>query len=467
MQWGLKIYLLLGRPKCILLGKFLTKLGDEPTWGGKIKAGGIVLLTVALVCVSLASALVIYYFTTPWRPTPPFLGSSVTRGSISAEVVETAPYGLDNPNIRDTPDVWLELIENARETIDMEIYTIYGYSSGPIADFHDAIYRAAARGVKVRMLIDNGVYQDPENYAKKVIDRFDANENIEVRLFSQDMHSKVIIVDNEAAYVGSANQSWSAMESNREVGLLIHSAEIAKALATIFEAGWMENEDQPGFENGWAIDWIYPVATPIAVPSWVAATDETIIGLINSAQSTVRAPVYVFSGSPSTLPDALEDAASRGVNVQIIVDADYGPYDYPILKTLAEGANVQIKTEDLGGYSAAHSKVVIIDGKKAYVGSANWTNTSMTWRREVGIAFEDQTLASALEEIFRTDWESKYVEWVKEPPSQLAQVAINFGVILAVLVLIVMIVLLMRRAKVKQSRKKWIAELWASSRHEI
>lgn len=418
------------------------------------------MLSLALIGLSFAAAVAIYYLTVTKYPEYPFLGSSVARDSITVEIVETAPGILDNPNIENTPDVWLELIENANQTIDIEVYTTYSYSSGPIADYHSAIYDAAARGVKVRMLIDNSCYQD----ARSVMDAFDNNDNIEVRQH-HNMHSKMIIVDNEMAYVGSANQSYTAMNGNRELGVLISGSELAQALEAIFEAGWTGEKNQPGFENGWTIDWIYPVATPLEVPGWVAGTEETIIEMINSAQHTIHAPIYSLSDYAYTLHAAIENAAGRGVDIKIMVD-DYWYFDI-VGELDAKYPNVQTKTVSLGGYQSFHCKAVVVDGKWAYVGSANWSETSMTSRREIGIAFEDQTLASALEEIFRTDWNSRYAEWVMEPPSPLAQILINAGIVLAVLVLGTVVILYWRRAKSKHKKRRWISELWASSRHEV
>lgn len=396
---------------------------------------------------------------------PPFQ-SSVTRDSITIEIVETAPAGLDNPNIRNTPDVWRELAENATQSMDIEIYTIYRYSYGPIYDFHQAIYNAAARGVRVRMLIDNEIYLsrdwDNRQRTKELMDEFDANENIEVRQLSEPMHSKVIIVDNKMAYVGSANQSTTAMDGNREVGLLIRSSELAQALEAIFEAGWTGEENGPGFENGWNIEWVYPVATRVKVPSWVASTEETIVGLINSAQSTIRAPIYSYSGQPFSLSYALENAASRGVSVRIMVDNWW--YFEALGELDAKYPNVETKTADLGEYKTFHCKVVVVDGKKAYVGSANWSNASMTWRREIGIAFEDPTLASAIEEIFRTDWESRYAYWVKEPEG--FPLALVISIIAVVIVSVALTVWGMRRAKKKSQKKMLRAELWVSGRGE-
>ena len=108
----------------------------------------MVLLGVALVCTSLLAAVVIHSVTS-WRPpATAFRGSSITHDSIRVEVVETAPEGLDNPNIRDTPDVWLELVKNASHSFDMEIYTTYKTPAARLPTFtmRFTMLRRAASG---------------------------------------------------------------------------------------------------------------------------------------------------------------------------------------------------------------------------------------------------------------------------------------------------------------------------------
>ena len=388
----------------------------------------------AIIIVCLATAVLLL---SGFSRLPAQFQNSVTRDSINIEIVETVPTALDDPRIKNTPDAWLELIENAQENIDIEAYFMNKYTEGPLDAIYDALYEAVARGVKIRILIDNEGYCDERNFMMEL----DGNENIEVRPSSKPMHSKVIIVDQEAVYVGSANWSWSAMQNNREIGVVLRGQEIARAFAAIFESGWSNGENQIDFENGWNLEWIYPVVTPISTPTWVAKTEDTIIGLINSAQNTIQVSAYVFTGSPATIPNAVIDAASRGINVQIIIDADYRGY---LPDSVNYEPNIQIKAVNIGG--AEHSKVVIIDSKKAYVGSANWTNASMRGRREIGIFFEDQTLASALQEIFNKDWKSRYATWVTEPSRSLLFYVIC---IIAIGFVIVMTIVLVWRIKRK------------------
>jgi cardiolipin synthase len=50
-----------------------------------------------------------------------------------------------------------------------------------------------------------------------------------------------------------------------------------------------------------------------------------------------------------------------------------------------------------------HTKMMIIDGTWATVGSANFDNRSMAMNDELNVMFYDQTIAKRLEEIFVED----------------------------------------------------------------
>jgi phosphatidylserine/phosphatidylglycerophosphate/cardiolipin synthase-like enzyme len=194
-----------------------------------------------------------------------------------------------------------------------------------------------------------------------------------------------------------------------------------------------------------------------------------VIGFLNSAKRTIHASIYVFSGSPYILRNAIENAAERGVKVQISVDSTdqkITDEDYDLLKTMASIPNVEVKRVNLGTGSAYHSKVVIVDGEKAYVGSANWSAASMESRREIGLAFEDATLVSALETIFFRDWNSSYARWIVEPNTIFAFIT-NALIVFVMLLAAVAAVLHVRRRKSRRVRKEWVSELWASPRQEV
>ncbi len=435
-----------------------------------------------LACISLATSITINALTTSYI-TYPFLGTNVERDGIYAQVIETAPQGLDNPSIGNIADAILTLIDNAENSLTIEVYTIYQSDNGPTADIQNAIYAAASRGVKIRILIDDDIYstvtRDPDTFV--MFENFQSNENIEVKRSKIDntaylMHSKVFNADNRVVVVSSANQSFTAMTSDREIGFLVRSDLFARAMAEIFEYGWSGTEDLTEFENGWPIDWISPVVTqtyPTSAPTWVPQTLNEVVGLLNSAQKTIRVPMYVYSGSPTQLKAAMDNAAGRGIEIKMIIDKDYSStnpdddFSYPFLAEFGKYPNVQLKEARLTSNASYHAKTVVVDGERGYVGSANWTSTSMTARRELGVKFVDNTLASAIEQMFLTDWNSKYLGWIVESANQLLAISLMTGGIFLSLLALMLIYRRMKSRKYHEGRKSFIAENWASSRHEL
>ncbi len=422
------------------------------------------LLPGVVVAAVVSAVVVVLVPMPPDVTTYSFLGSNTFRDNVWAEIVETAPEELDNPQIRNIADVILELFTEAENFIDMEVYTIYASDSSPLSDIHSALFDAAGRGVHVRIFIDNEIFHDLYESEKTLFDNLLSNENIELKTSPWPMHSKMIVVDNQEALVSSANLSWSAMTSDREIAVYLRGEIIVRALDAIFESGWYDSPSTL-YENGWPLEWIKPVVTPVGSPEWAPETLDVITGLIGSASSTIHAPVYAYSGFPPSLRNSLNQAAAHGVELRMIVDHWYtGLNDFPYLYELGSKPSVGIKAATLP-YAAYHTKSVVVDGRRGYVGSANWSNASMTWRREIGICFDDENLASAVEEIFQTDWNSSYVSWVARPelPSALPIGISTFVIVFSMLFLHQWL----RERKRQKQRRKWIAELWASSRSEL
>ena len=113
----------------------------------------------------------------------------------------------------------LALADLAERCLDMQYYVWDGDTTGRI--IVDRVMRAADRGVKVRLLVDDPYYKasDPVKAA------LDAHPNVEIRLFNptrnrrwsrldflldfrrvnRRMHNKLMVADNSAAIVGGRN----------------------------------------------------------------------------------------------------------------------------------------------------------------------------------------------------------------------------------------------------------------------
>ena len=74
------------------------------------------------------------------------------------ELVETAPIetSLDHADIPEAADVWCRMIAGARRSIDLAEFYVTSAPHSRLSPVIDALYAAAARGVRVRLVVDDG-----------------------------------------------------------------------------------------------------------------------------------------------------------------------------------------------------------------------------------------------------------------------------------------------------------------------
>ncbi|MDI6883526.1 MAG: phospholipase D-like domain-containing protein [Hadesarchaea archaeon] len=341
---------------------------------------------------------------------------------------------MDHADIRNALDVWPQLFENAKNSIYLETY----YIADSIPDeIINSIKNVASKGVNVKIILDEGMYS--KNQTKP--DVLNLHENIEVRTLPVKtmsggwLHAKYFIIDNEVAYIGSQNWSWTALNDSLEVGVLVRSPALCAALLSVFEADWIKSggspllsaENDDSDNDGWpdpyeswlgtdplradtdndgAIDsrdpnpfvqlstivqgskvkWLRLVETP-PVPEldnpYIQNTENALCELIGSATKTIRAMLYYYTtgGNYTTLDNAFREAAARGVRVEVLVSDKYFKqwrHSRDALLDLAAVQNITVKTIDIEGIGLSgtsgwlHTKTLFVDDERAYVGSANW-----------------------------------------------------------------------------------------------
>ena len=78
----------------------------------------------------------------------------------------------------------------------------------------------------------------------------------------------------------------------------------------------------------------------------------------------------------------LVSAKGRGVNVRLSVsDTPQTPAE---VRAFPELKKAQITVRTIAKPDV-HAKAIVVDGKKAYVGSANFTTNSLQFNREIGV----------------------------------------------------------------------------------
>lgn len=112
-----------------------------------------------------------------------------------------------------------------------------------------------------------------------------------------------------------------------------------------------------------------------------AAALGALIHDIDSAKTEISGAIYSFTHRD--IAKAIKRAASRGVNVYLLMDAKSNLKNtHSRIGDVAKIRNIEVRT--LSGLPAKkgnyfgkmHMKVLVIDGKKAYFGSANWSNSA-------------------------------------------------------------------------------------------
>ncbi len=363
------------------------------------------------------------------------------------EIVESIPMEsvLDNPDVRNAAEVWLEMIANAKSSIDIEQFYISNQAGEALEPVIRAIEQAADRGVQVRIIADDRMAKAyPET-----LERLNKRENIAVcriTVFNEMggiQHSKYFIVDHEQVFLGSQNFDWRALDHIHEIGLRIQHSEYAGKMTKLFELDWGQCESNrlteliPAGQKEWMTltgadgDSIRFIATasPFGnVPSDFNDDLPAIIELIDNAKSRVF--VQLLSYSPSVrngyfgdLESALSRAAARGVDVRLLCsDWCQHKYEMPYLKKLVEKEQVNVKLSTIPEWSGAyisfarveHCKMMISDNLFSWVGSSNWKRDYFHESRNIAVIVENSRVNEILSRIFLKSWDGPYT-WRVDP----------------------------------------------------
>ena len=125
-----------------------------------------------------------------------------------------------------------------------------------------------------------------------------------------------------------------------------------------------------------------------------------VISFIRSAQKTIDVEIYTFSSQD--IIRELGEAQKRGVVVRVIMEPRVDDSRKAKVFATLEGLGVQMKWASLE-YKLTHSKFIIVDGKKALVGSINLSDSALNYNREADAIVEGDVVRE-IRSVFETDW---------------------------------------------------------------
>jgi phosphatidylserine/phosphatidylglycerophosphate/cardiolipin synthase-like enzyme len=368
----------------------------------------------------------------------------------SIELVESIPVEttLDNEDIRNTPEVWLEMIKSAKKTLDFGEFYISHKEGEALTPILDAIIDAADRGVKVRFVIDGSMYKTYPETA----DKLNEHNNIDVRVYDLSditggvLHAKYFIVDDKEIFIGSQNMDWRALKHIHELGIRIEDRQLIKFYKELFELDWAlaaEDADTDALLRNIELSRdlsvyelkktpygkmsVIPTASNPRIIYYPKNWDEIrLLKLINNANDNIK--IQLLSYSPlshheffGVLDVALRRAAARGVKVEMIL-SDWNFYSPRIdyIKSLHAIPNVEIKfstipeaSEGYIGYARVeHCKYMVVDDKEFWLGTSNWSKSYFHNGRNLGLIVQNNKLSERVSAIFDKSWNSPYCKLV-------------------------------------------------------
>lgn len=370
------------------------------------------------------------------------------------ELVESIPVEttLDNPDIRNTQEVWLEMLNSAKNTLDIEQFYISNEKGKPLDTVINAIVAAAKRGVEVRIIVDAGMYQ----IYPETVDMLDSIKNIRVRIFDVKsltggiQHAKFFIVDNKEVFLGSQNFDWRALKHIHELGVRTKSSECSQFYTRIFEYDFniiiYPKLDSLSLRSKLYSE-VFAPERIIFAPTYSShslaqvytiygealhdaldmefdrtALDVTQISrIIRKAKSEINLQFLSYNintkeGYWEEVDTALISASKRGVKVKLIVsDWNLSKTAVEHFKELISYPNFEVRYTAIPEYSGGfipyarveHCKFITADSV-CWIGTSNMSRDYFYESRNVGLVVENGKFTQRVRDIFYKSWNSEY-----------------------------------------------------------
>jgi cardiolipin synthase len=321
-------------------------------------------------------------------------------------------------------------IAAAKDHINMEAYILDDDEVGQ--RFAQALTAKQAEGVQVNLLRDSaGTFSTPAAFFKQLADsgiqvlEFNPVNPLATRdswLWNQRNHRKLLIVDGRTVFMGGIN--ISSVYSGGSFGLRskVHADGTPQWRDTDLQ---LQGPVVADFQKLFIDDWTKQKGPPLAPKNYFppaqtagkvvvraigSTPDEafsqiyaTLLSAIGSAETSVRITNAYFVPDPQMLA-ALEAAARRGVDVALIVPSQTDSWltFHAGRRYYAQLLAAGVKIYERRGV-ILHSKVALVDGVWATVGSTNLDWRSFLHNHELNAVVLGAEFGSQVQAMFDRD----------------------------------------------------------------
>ncbi|KAF3361777.1 putative cardiolipin synthetase [Chlamydiales bacterium STE3] len=262
-----------------------------------------------------------------------------------------------------------------------------------------ALNQKANEGLKVTVVIDR------DHLGEIMSHRVPSIEIVTRATGEGHLHHKILVIDEKEIWIGSANFTKSAYETQENLMVRFVSAELAQYLnheADVFRKNSYRSEHGPlpiSLLNQEIYFCLLPHDgfPPKKIEKSINdQSKQILIEKINQANTSIHIAMMVWTNND--LANAVIQAHKRGIKVQVVAP-DFGGN---FLTLLSAGIEVKVNPK----LSFMHNKLMCIDHNILVNGSANWSQSSFTRSDESFVIVEPMT--SDQSEVFIEYWNHLY-----------------------------------------------------------
>ena len=272
-------------------------------------------------------------------------------------------------------------IAAAKHSVDMTMYELDDTT------IEQELVADRRRGVAVRVLLNGGYYGGGFSENDDATSYLRAN-GVAVRTSSASFaltHQKTITIDGRTSLVMTLNLTSRYYATTRDFAVIDTQPADVSAIERVFDADWSHSPVTPSAGSGDLV--------------WSPGAESEQVALIDSARSTLDVENEEMDDTYITA--ALCDAARRRVKVGVVMTYE-SSWREAFDELTACGVQVRTYAEDAPLY--IHAKAIVVDGREAFVGSQNFSPTSLRYNRELGIVTSDPGIVTPLAQTFVSDF---------------------------------------------------------------
>jgi phosphatidylserine/phosphatidylglycerophosphate/cardiolipin synthase-like enzyme len=257
-------------------------------------------------------------------------------------------------------------IRAAKNSIDMPIFRL------DHIEIDKAIKSAVKRGIIVRTLIAHTNSSGGKNLRKLELRLLATGAT--VSRTADDLvryHNKFMIVDGRTLFVMGFNYTHLDIDRCRSFGIVTKNRRLVQEAMKLFEADFNRLSYEPGLK------------TFLVSPE---NSRKELAALLKGAKKQLL--IYDVQVTDNAMIRILKERAKAGVEIRMMGKL--------------EKKDLEAEVEKFPG--KLHARVIIQDGRKAFLGSQSLRKLELDGRREVGVIATDPKIVRQLVSQFESDW---------------------------------------------------------------